>query len=134
MVQDAVRVDHLEARLGEREALGVGHDEVPPLAVQREAEPRDLHGARREVEADAVCAAARELQQVGAHAAADLQQARAGEVVEAHQGRHPRRIVPVAVALDGVEKLPRPRLVPPGAHRAARVLRPLLARPPLFFL
>src|SRR5437764_6937949 len=96
--------------------------------------PRNLNGARREINSRAACAAARKLQKVCSHAAADFQEACAREIIEAHHLRHPGSIFLVTMSLDLIEKLARAEFMLAPVHSAARVLSPLLARALLLFL
>src|SRR5215813_9902664 len=94
---------------------------------------RDLHRAWRQVDADATCAAARKLQQVGAHAAADLQQTRAAKLIKTHHARHPRRILRIAMHLDLIEERARAELMFAVKLRPAGILSPLFPRANLLF-
>jgi DNA-binding transcriptional LysR family regulator len=93
----------------------------------------DLDGARRQINSDATRAAARELQQVSSHAAANLEQTPAAKLIKLHQARHPRRVFRVTMALYALEKLARPELVLAIVFGATWILGPLFARAEFFF-
>src|SRR5689334_5398206 len=112
--------------------LAVSDRECSARVIKFETMPRDLHRTRSEIDAGATCATARKLQQVGAHAATDFEQTRAAKLIEAHDARHPRRVLGIAMLLDRVEKLAGAELVFAVKLRATRILSPLLPRPNFF--
>ena len=63
----------------------------------------------RQVQIGDPCAVPRELAQVGADAAADLEHVLPGVLVELHQRGHPRRVDTVAMGLNFLEPLQRMR-------------------------
>src|SRR4051812_22000549 len=89
---------------------------------------RGLDRARGEIDRGYLRAAASKLQQVRAHAAADFQQLRSREFVEAHHLRHPGRVFLVTMTLNFLKELARAELVPAPIDSTGRVLVPLIAR------
>src|ERR1051326_4953217 len=133
VMQDAIRINHIEAPVAERQVLAVGDHEIAVSAVKTETMTCNLDRAWREIDPGAARPATRELQQVRAHAATNLQQLRAAKLVEAHHPRHPCGILVITIALDLVEKLARPELMFAIVFGATRVLTPLLTRTQFFF-
>src|SRR5689334_13924945 len=95
--------------------------------------PRDLNRARRQIDSHTTRPTTRKLQQVSAHAAANLKQLRVAKLIEAHHLRHPRRVLAIPVALDLIKKLSRAELVLAIVFGATRILTPLLTRPQFLF-
>jgi hypothetical protein len=131
-MQHTIRVNNVETLVRERKILGIAKREVARLAIQLEMMTRCFDRTRREINTSHVRAAARELQKVRTHPAANFKQAFAGELIETHYFAHPRRVLFVAVPLDFIEELARAKFMLTPMNRPAWILRPLLARA-LFF-
>src|SRR5690348_9364889 len=84
VVQHAIRVNNVETLVRERKVLGIAKREVARLAIQLEMMTRSFDRTRREIDASDFRAAARKLQEVRTHPAANFKQAFAGELIEAH--------------------------------------------------
>src|SRR5437868_14346245 len=69
VMQYAVGIDHVEALVSEWQTFSIRNQEIAALTINIEAMPRNLYGARRQINSRAACAAARKLQKVRAHAA-----------------------------------------------------------------
>src|SRR5262245_44455067 len=91
-----------------------------------------FHRTRCEIHSRNFCTAARELQKVCTHATANFKQTLPGKIIEAHDFRHPRRVLLVTMPLDFVEEFARAELVLATVNRAGRIVRPLLPRAILF--
>src|SRR6185437_6160678 len=84
VMQDAVRVDHVEALRAERQMLAIGDHEVSISTVELETMSRNLNRARRQIDASAACAATRKLQKIRTHATANLKQSRPTKTLKLH--------------------------------------------------
>src|ERR1041385_9082895 len=94
---------------------------------------RDLNRARREIDANTTRPAARKLQQVSTHSAANLEQSRVAKLLKSHQPRHPRPVFQVTMSLYLVEKLATAEFVFTIIVGTAWILPPLLACANFFF-
>src|SRR2546423_13976211 len=72
VMQDSIRVNHVEALVEKRQVLAIRDHEVAVSAVEIETMARNLDRARREIYPNTPCLVARKLQQVSAHATANL--------------------------------------------------------------
>src|SRR5688572_18880885 len=128
VMQDAIRIDRVEAFITKRQVLGIGDHERADSAIEFKTVLRDLDRTRREVDTDAARTTTRKLQQVCAHATSDLQQTCAAKIFKPHKPRHPRRVFRIPVPLDRIEELARALLMLPTVVGPTRILTPLLAR------
>src|SRR6185369_9227432 len=128
VMQDAVRIDHLEAFIKKRQVLGVGNHERALSAVEFKMVLRDLDRTRRKIDTDTARTTTRKLQQVGAHAATYFKQSGITKTFKPHEPRHPRRVFRIPVPLDRIEELARARLVLLTVVGPTRILPPLFAR------
>ncbi len=98
VLHDTVRVDSVERRVAEGERLAVGHLERGVRdTVQLDVAPRQVDRLLGQVDAGDPRAAPREANQVGADAAADLQQALAAIAVEVDQARQVPQLVEAVI-------------------------------------
>ncbi len=108
VLQDAVRVGHVELRVVERERLAVAHPEVslPRKPAQLQVQSCERDRLRGEVDTGHLRAAPCEANQVGANATTDLQESLVREPAEIDQRREIAQLVePVVVEV--IEKLQR---------------------------
>src|ERR1051325_7825214 len=134
VMQHTIRVNNVETLVRERKILGIAKREVARLAIQLEMMTRCFDRTRREINTSHVRAAARELQKVRTHPAANFKQAFAGELIETHYFAHPRRVLFVAVPLDFIEELARAEFMRPAINCPRGVVGPLIARTLLFVI
>src|SRR4051794_11500459 len=87
VMQDAIRVDHIEALGSKRQVLTVGDHKIAISAVELESMPRDLDRAWRQIDAGAARATARKLQQVRSHPTTNFEQSRAAILLKLHHAR-----------------------------------------------
>src|SRR5437764_15183710 len=94
---------------------------------------RNLDRSGREIDTRDLRAAPGKLQEIRAHATADLEQSLAIEIIEAHHRRHPRRIFLIAMSFDFVEKLARSEFMFAPINSTGGITAPLFARA-MFFI
>src|SRR6266851_4537845 len=133
VMQYAVGIDHVETLARERQFLAVANRKVATLTIDFEMPARDGNRARREINSGYLRTATGKLQKIRAHPATYFQQARTGELLEAHHLWHPRRVLSVTMAFDGIEELARAELVLAAVNRARRIVAPLFAGALFFF-
>ena len=125
VVQHAVAVDEIEARIGKWKRLCIVVDEAAGQTAQPEVFLGEAQMAAGQVDVRDPRAVSCELREVGADSAADFEDVLARMPIEFHHRRHPRRITPIAVRFDFVEPVQRARHAPIGVVRADGVLVPL---------
>src|SRR5215475_1702212 len=128
VMQHSIRINNIETRVTEWQAFAIGDGKLAILAVEDEMLPRGLDRTRCQIDAGDFRAAARELQKVRAHAAADFEQVLAGEIIEPHDFGHPRRIFLITVTLNLVKELAGAELMRAAIDGPGRIVGPLLTR------
>ena len=129
VVNNAVAVHDVEARVAERHVLRVPADELALQPAQIEVFARKRYMTLGEIQIGHDCAVLCELGKVGPNPRANLQHALARMPIKLHEVRHPRPILAIAIFLDALEES-ETILVLGDIMRAARISVPLLLGPP----
>lgn len=128
VMQHAIGVCDVKAFISERQPFAISDRELAVLRIERKMMPGNLDRSWSKINAGNFCAAASKLQKIRPHAAPDLEQSPAGEIMKAHYFRHPWRIFLITMSFYFVKELARAKLMLAAVDSAGGILTPLFTR------